>query len=168
MRHHLLRPALLAAVLAAAVAASPAWAAAPQRTEVSQNQTITGATSCGVLSWSIHLSGDRFRFFDEATGALVRVQIHITEENTITNLTTGETFREGPDNFMQTTLFTDQGPLIVATGLAANVFGEQLKDVGRVVINPRTGEILFSAGPHPIREGIEAGDELEPFCAVFD
>jgi len=50
----------------------------------------------------------------------------------------------------------------------ANVFGEQLKDVGRVEINPRTGEILFSAGPHPIREGIEAGDELEPFCAVFD
>jgi hypothetical protein len=167
VRHHLLRPALLAAVLAAAVAASPAWAAAPQRTDVSQNQTITGTTSCGVLSWTIHLSGERFRFFDD-TGALVRVQIHITEENTITNLTTGETFREGPDNFMQTTLFTDQGPIIVATGLAANVFGEGLKDVGRVEINPRTGEILFSAGPHPIREGIEAGDELEPFCAVFD
>jgi hypothetical protein len=168
VRHHLLRRLVLPAALAvAAVVASPAGAVAPQRTEVSQNQTIQGITSCGVLRWEIHLSGERFRFFDD-TGALVRVQIHITEENTITNLTTGETFREGPDNFMQTTLFTDQGPIIVATGLAANVFGEQLKDVGRVEIDPRTGEILFSAGPHPIREGIEAGDELEPFCAVFE
>ena len=167
MRHHLLRRlVLLAAVAAAAFAAVPAWAAAPQRTEVSQNQVVEGATSCGVQRWEIRLSGDRFRFFDD-TGALVRVQIHINEENVITNLTTGETFREGPDHFMQTTLFTDQGPLIVATGLAANVFGEQFKDVGRVVIDPRTGDILFSAGPHPIREGIEAGNELEPFCAVF-
>jgi hypothetical protein len=168
VRHHLLRRlVLLAALGVAAFAASPTWAGAPQRTEVSQNQVVQGATSCGVLRWEIHLSGDRFRFFDD-TGALVRVQIHITEENTIANLTTGQTFREGPDHFMQTTLFTDSGPLIVATGLAANVFGERLKDVGRVVIDPRTGEILFSAGPHPIREGIEAGTELEPFCAVFD
>ena len=167
MRHHLLRRlVMLATVAVAALAAAPAWAVAPQRSEVSQNQVVEGATSCGVLRWEIHLTGERSRFFDD-TGALVRVQIHINEENVITNLTTGETFREGPDHFMQTTLFTDQGPLIVATGLAANVFGEQLKDVGRVVIDPRTGDILFSAGPHPIREGIEAGNELEPFCAVF-
>ena len=71
--------------------------------------------------------------------------MHINEDNTITNLDTGETFREGPDNFMQTTLFTDDGPLIVATGLAANVPGAQLKDVGRVVIDPLTGDIVFSA-----------------------
>ena len=46
----------------------------------------------------------------------MRVQVHISEDNTITNLDTGETYREGPDNFMQTTLFTGDGPLIVATG----------------------------------------------------
>src|SRR5215211_929854 len=127
-----------AAALVAAVVAGSALADAPQRTEISQNQVVQGTTSCGVLRWETHLSGERFRFFD-TEGNLVRVQIHIHEDNTITNLTTGQTYREGPDSFMQRTLFTDEGPLIVATGLAARVEGTQLRDVGRVVINPRTG-----------------------------
>ena len=125
----------MGAVLMAAALALPALAAAPQRDQVSQNQIVQGPTSCGLLRWEIHLTGDRFRFFDD-DGQLVRVQVHINEDNTITNVDTGETYREGPDNFMQTTLFTEDGPLIVATGLAANVPGAQLKDVGRVVIDP--------------------------------
>ena len=157
---------LAVAVFAVAVVALPAWAVAPQRTEIAQNQVTTGTTSCGVLRWEIHLSGDRFRFFDQ-DGVLVRVQIHINEDNVITNLTTGQTYREGPDSFMQTTLFTDEGPRIVATGLAARVFGTQLKDVGRVVINPANGDIEFSAGQHPLREAQEAGNILEGFCSVF-
>ena len=158
---------LVSAVLVAAALALPALAAAPQRDQVSLSQIVQGPTSCGLLRWEIHLTGDRFRFFDN-DGQLVRVQVHINENNTITNLDTGETFQEGPDNFMQTTLFTDDGPLIVATGLAANVPGAQLKDVGRVVINPLTGEIVFSAGQHPLREAQEAGNVLEGFCALFD
>jgi hypothetical protein len=157
---------VLGALLAGALAL-PALAAAPQRDQVAQNQVVQGPTSCGLLRWEIQLTGDRFRFFDQ-DGELVRVQVHISEDNTITNLDTGETYREGPDNFMQTTLFTDEGPLIVATGLAANVQGAQLKDVGRVVINPLTGEIVFSAGQHPLREAQEAGNVLEGFCALFD
>lgn len=157
---------VLGALLAGALAL-PALAAAPQRDQVAQNQVVQGQTSCGLLRWEIHLTADRFRFFDQ-DGQLVRVQVHISEDNTITNLDTGETYREGPDNFMQTTLFTDDGPLIVATGLAANVPGAQLKDVGRVVIDPRTGEILFSAGQHPLREAQEAGNVLEGFCALFE
>ena len=158
---------LMGAVLMAAAVALPALAAAPQRDQVAQNQNVQGPTSCGLLRWEIHLTGDRFRFFD-GDGQLVRVQVHITEDNTITNLDTGETYREGPDNFMQTTLFTDDGPLIVATGLAANVQGAQLKDVGRVVIDPLTGEIVFYEGQHPLREAQEAGNVLEGFCALFD
>jgi hypothetical protein len=157
---------LAVAVFAVAVVVLPAWAVPPQRTEIAQNQVTQGTTSCGVLRWEIHLSGDRFRFFDQ-DGALVRVQIHINEDNVITNLTTGQTYREGPDSFMQTTLFTDEGPRIVATGLAARVFGTQLKDVGRVVINPANGDIEFSAGQHPLREAQEAGNVLEGFCSVF-
>ena len=157
----------MGAVLVAAALALPALASAPQRDPVSQNQVVQGQTSCGLLRWEIHLTGDRFRFFDE-DGLLERVQVHISEDNTITNLDTGETYREGPDNFMQTTLFTDDGPLIVATGLAANVPGAQLKDVGRVVIDPLTGEIVFSAGQHPLRDAQEAGNVLEGFCALFD
>ena len=158
---------LMSAVLVGAALALPALAAGPQRDQVAQNQIVQGTTSCGVLRWEIHLTGDRFRFFDN-DGLLVRVQVHISEDNTITNLDTGETYREGPDNFMQTTLFTDQGPLIVATGLAANVQGAMLKDVGRVVINPINGEIVFSAGQHPLREAQEAGNVLEGFCVLFD
>ena len=111
---------LAVAVFAVAVVVLPAWAVPPQRTEIAQNQVVQGTTSCGVLRWEIHLTGDRFRFFDQ-DGALVRVQIHINEDNVITNLTTGQSYREGPDSFMQTTLFTDQGPRIVATGLASMV-----------------------------------------------
>jgi hypothetical protein len=158
---------LTGAALMAAALALPALAAAPQRDQVAQNQVVQGPTSCGVLRWEIHLTGDRFRFFDN-DGQLVRVQVHIREDNTITNVGTGETFREGPDSFMQRTLFTDEGPLIVATGLAAKVQGAQLKDVGRVVINPLNGEIVFSAGQHPLREAQEAGNVLEGFCALFD
>lgn len=158
---------LTCAVLIGAALALPALAAEPQRDQVSLNQIVQGQTSCGLLRWEIHLTGDRFRFFDDE-GQLVRVQVHINENNTITNLDTGEVYQEGPDNFMQTTLFTDDGPLIVATGLAANVPGALLKDVGRVVIDPLTGEIVFSAGQHPLREAQEAGNVLEGFCVLFD
>lgn len=158
---------LTGAVLIGAALALPALAAEPQRDQVSLNQIVQGQTSCGLLRWEIHLTGDRFRFFDDE-GQLVRVQVHINENNTITNLDTGEVYQEGPDNFMQTTLFTDDGPLIVATGLAANVPGALLKDVGRVVIDPLTGEIVFSAGQHPLREAQEAGNVLEGFCVLFD
>jgi hypothetical protein len=157
---------LVVAAAAAAAFAAPALAAEPVRDTVVQNAVTQGSTSCGVLRWEVHLTAERFRFFDN-DGNLVRVQVHIREDNTITNLTTGETYREGPDAFMQTTIFTDEGPRIVATGLAVNVFGEQLKDVGRVVINPFTGEIEFSGGPHPLRDAQEAGNVLEGFCTLF-
>lgn len=152
------------AALALAVTAA-AWGAPPTRQTVEQNNVVQGQTSCGELRWDIHLTADVFRFFDN-DGNLVRIQVHIREDNTITNLTTGESFREGPVSFMQTTLFTDEGPVFVATGLAVNVFGQQFKDVGRVVFRPN-GEILFSAGPHPLREAQEAGNVLEGFCPIF-
>jgi hypothetical protein len=157
---------LVTAAAAAAAFAVPAMAAAPVRDTVVQNNVVQGQTSCGLLRWEIHLTGERFRFFDN-DGVLQRVQVHIREDNTLTNLTTGETFREGPVSFMQTTLFTDEGPRIVATGMAVNIFGQAFKDVGRVVINPITGDIEFSAGPHPLREAQSEGNVLEGFCALF-
>jgi len=161
------RALLLVVATAAAMAfAVPALAAAPVRDTIVQNNVVQGQTSCGLLRWEIHLTAERFRFFDN-DGVLQRVQVHIREDNTITNLTTGETFREGPVSFMQTTIFTDEGPRIVATGLAVNVFGQAFKDVGRVVINPITGDIEFSAGPHPLREAQSEGNVLEGFCPVF-
>ena len=79
--------------------------------------------------------------------------------------------REGPDSFTQTTILHEDGSReFIATGLAANLFGEQLKDVGRVVWLPVTNEIVFSAGPHTVREALEFGtfqDALEAFCDVL-
>jgi hypothetical protein len=73
---------------------------------------------------------------------------------------------------MQTIEFNPDGTIatLTATGLAANVFGEGLKDVGRVVWLPGTNEIVFSAGKHSVREAIEFGtfqDALVGFCDVL-
>ena len=110
----------------------------------------------------------RDRFFGERRLKAIR------EDNTITNLATGLTLREGPDSFMQTIYFNPDGTVshIVATGLAVNVQteAENLKDVGRVVWLPGTNEIVFSAGPHSVREALEFGTfqtALAAFCDVL-
>ena len=159
--------------LAMVVPASPAAADAPVHTDIDVSQVITGATPCGTLRWDIHITGTQTTFFDD--GKRVRAQAHIHEDNTITNLTTGESFREGPDSFMQTSFFNPDGTLdrIVATGIAANVQNEQFKDVGRVVLVPLGGgrlDLVFSAGPHPLREAADDGrlaDALPGFCELF-
>jgi hypothetical protein len=153
--------------------ASPAAADPPVQTDIDVSQVVTGATSCGTLRWDIHITGRQITFFDD--GVRRRVQAHLHEDNTITNLTTGESFREGPDAFTQTSYFNPDGTLdrIVATGLAANVQGEQFKDVGRVVLVPLGGgrfDLAFSAGQHPLREAADDGrlaDALPGFCELF-
>ena len=132
---------------------------------------VEDPTACGFgVRWTIDLSLEGTQFFDQ-DGNLVRVQAHIKEDNTIENLTSGLVLREGPDSFTQTTIFHEDGSReFIATGLAANVFGEGLKDVGRVVWLPVTNKIVFSAGPHTVREALEFGtfqDALEAFCDVL-
>jgi hypothetical protein len=173
----MLRRAVLLAAAATALTAGPAAANPPTRTEVVQDRTIVEATECGVLSWDIHLVADVTTFVNRE-GIKVREVAHVKEDNTITNLITGETFREGPDSFTQTTYFNPDESVdrIVATGLAANVQGEQFKDVGRVVLVPigTTGrvDLVFAAGPHPLREAADEGrpvrDAIEGFCSLFE
>jgi hypothetical protein len=128
--------------------------------------------ACGFpVRWTIDLTVEGTNFFD-SDGRLVRQQAHIREDNTITNLATGLTLREGPDSFMQTIYFNPDGTIshVVATGLAANVQDGNLKDVGRVIWLPGTNEIVFSAGPHPVREAIEFGSfqtALAAFCQAL-
>src|ERR687893_392517 len=94
------------------------------------------------------------------------VQHHVREDNTVTNLATGETLREGPDAFQQVIGFEGGRVTSVAiNGLALNLQGEQLKDVGRVVLE--SGVIVFSAGPHPAREAIAPGRPLSDALVVF-
>ena len=167
------RTALLVGIAIAAlgVATAPAVAVEPTRFEATVHNPVQDqGEACGFpVLWDINLTVEGTNFFD-ADGVLVRQQAHIHEDNTITNLTTGLTIREGPDSFMQTIHFNPDGTIreIVATGLAANVQGDEpFKDVGRVVWLPGTNEIVFSAGPHPIREAVEFGNfrtGLRAFC----
>jgi hypothetical protein len=160
--------------LAMLVLASPALADPPVQTEIDVSQVVMGTTPCGTLRWDIHITGRQTTFFDD--GVRRQVQAHLREDNTITNLSTGESFREGPDSFMQTSYFNPDGTLdrIVATGLAANVPGEQFKDVGRVVLVPLGAgrfDLVFSAGQHPLREAADDGrlaDALPGFCELFE
>jgi hypothetical protein len=172
------RTALVAGVAAIALGlmAATAPAAPPQHFTQDPPARIVQDTgqACGFpVRWTIDLTVRGTNFFD-SEGRLVRQQAHIREDNTITNLATGLTLREGPDSFMQTVHFNPDGTIshFVATGLAANVQaeGKNLKDVGRVIWLPGTNEIVFSAGPHPVREAIEFGNfetALAAFCEVL-
>ncbi len=167
--------ALAVVGLAAAALSAPALADAPTRLPtLALTNVVTGETPCGTLRWDIHLVVERTNFVD-SEGNLVRQIAHVTEDNTITNLTTGESFREGPDNFIQTIYFNENGTVnrIIATGLQARV-GNELMDVGRVVLLPLGGgraDLVFSAGQHPLREAADLGTlaaALPAFCAVFE
>ncbi len=163
------------ALLGAAVV-PPALADKPMRTAnvVFPTRVITGETPCGTLRWEIHIVADITNFVDK-DGNLVRQIAVVKEDNTITNLTTGETLREGPDSFIQTIYFNPDGTIdrIVASGLQVKV-GNELMDVGRVVLLPLPGgrtDLVFSAGQHPVREAADLGriaDALPAFCAAFD
>jgi hypothetical protein len=168
---------LAAAVLAAAAVAAPAHADEPTIVrDIPIHNVISDADVCGDFGviWDINLRVDVFTFFD-SDGVRVRQLAHVRENNTITNTVTGLTLQEGPDSFLQTTYFLPGGTgvdYIVATGLQARV-GNELRDVGRVVLEPLGGgrfDLVFAAGPHPIREAADDGtlvDALAGFCDVL-
>jgi hypothetical protein len=168
---------LAAAGLAAVVLAAPARADDPTIIRDLQiHQVISDPDACGDFGvvWDINITADIYTFFD-ANGVRVRQQILIHEDNTIMNTVSGLTLREGPDSFMQTTYFLPGGTgvdYIVATGLQAQV-GNELRDVGRVVLEPLGGgrfDLVFAAGPHPVREAADDGtlvDALAGFCDVL-
>jgi len=172
VRHRILAVLVPVAILVGQ--AGPAGAVPPQHFTVTPPPNIVQdqGQACGFpVRWTIQLTVEGTNFFDQ-DGIRVRQQAHLKEENTITNLDTGLTLREGPDSFMQTIEFNPDGTIatLTATGLAASVFGEGLKDVGRVVWLPGTNEIVFSAGKHSVREAIEFGtfqDALAAFCDVL-
>ena len=166
----ILPPPLLALVAATATAA-PALAEPPvHQTIVQHNVVEDQGQACGFpVRWTIDLTVERYRFFDQS-GTTVRIIDHVREDNTIENLTTGTVLREGPDAFQQVISFEDgRVTQIAVNGLSVKVAGEQLMDVGRVVLEG--GVIVFSAGPHDVREAVGPGrplsDALVAFCEVL-
>jgi hypothetical protein len=138
---------------------------------------ITDAAACGDygVEWDINLTADVTTFFDRE-GRRVKVVAHLREDNTVENTVTGLSLRDGPVNFVQTTTFdadTGQRERIFIVGTSVNVRrGHQwLVDRGPILIDGQTGEILFSAGPHPLRELMDGSFDislaLPGFCDIL-
>jgi hypothetical protein len=165
------------AALVALTASSPAAAVPPTHTSGSQQVTLTNPAACGSygVSWSIDLQAESTTFFDQE-GRRTRLVQHISEDNTVTNTVTGLTLRDGPVNFTQTNYFdpeTGRRTLIAISGVSVNVVrgDERLLDAGHLLIDGQTGQILFSAGPHPVRELLDGsfniGLALPGFCDIL-
>ncbi len=174
MAKRLLVPVL--GMLLAALLAAPASATPPTRQTLTLHNVVSNPTACGSYGvvWDINLTVRITNFFNRE-GRRVKQIAHVKEDNTITNTVTGLTLREGPDSFTQTTYFdpvTGRATRIVATGLQVRV-GNELRDVGRVVLLPLGGgrfDLVFAAGPHPVREAADLGtlrDALPAFCEVL-
>jgi hypothetical protein len=155
------------AVVALGALAPPASAVPPTRQTIIQHNVVQDmGEACGFpVRWTIDLTVERTRYFDQ-DGTLVRIIDHVREDNTVENLATGKVLREGPDAFQQViTVEAGRVVSVAINGLALNLQGEQLKDVGRVVLE--NGVIVFSAGPHPAREAIAPGRPLSDALVVF-
>jgi hypothetical protein len=168
---------LLVVTVVALVAASAAQGVPPTHSTQTAQFTLTNPTACGDygVRWSINLVADVTTFFDDK-GRRTRLVQNISEDNTVQNTVTGLTLRDGPVNFVQTTHFdpeTQRRELITISGVSVNVRrdGEQLLDTGHLVIDGQTGEILFSAGPHPVRELLDGSFNitlaLPAFCDIL-
>jgi hypothetical protein len=171
---------LLIALLATAtlaVLAVPAQAVPPTHQRVTQHNVLTNPTACGDygVTWDINLTADIWTFFDRQ-GRRVKQVVHVREDNTVTNTVTGLTLRDGPVNFVETTTFDPATGLrerIFIVGVSVNVRrgSERLVDRGPILIDGQTGDILWSAGPHPVRELLDGSFDirraLPGFCDIL-
>jgi hypothetical protein len=94
----------------------------------------------------------REKFFYNEEGELIRFQAHVDRQGTLTNLETGLTLRDPGHS----TVFIDMvegTQTVVGLNWNINVPGEGVVvlDVGRLVFDLYTGDILFEAGPHQLR-----------------
>jgi hypothetical protein len=174
----MLKRVLGASALVLMLAASPVAAAAPvhfgplTQTSVTQD---SGAICGFPIRWDVELTVQGTRHFDN-DGNLIRVQAHVQEMNTVTNLDTGEVIVEGPDSFMQVSYIENGRTVLqVANGIAVHLQSDpKVLDVGRVAWIPLGGgrtQIVFLAGPHDVREAAEEGtivQGLAAFCDAFD
>jgi hypothetical protein len=168
---------LALALLVLAVFAAPAAAAPPTKREITQQTSLTDATACGTygVTWNIDLAATIWTFTDDQ-GRRTKEIAHITEDNTVVNTVTGLSLRDGPVNFVQTTFFdveTNRADKIFIVGTAVNVRRgrERLVDRGPILIDGPTRQILWSAGPHPVREQMNGSANialaLPAFCHIL-
>jgi hypothetical protein len=171
---------LLAAVLTGAtlvLLAPAALAVPPTHQEVTAHNVLTDPTACGDygVTWDINLTADIWTFFD-SQGRRVKRVAHVREDNTVSNTVTGLTLRDGPVNFVETTTYdpaTGARKRIFIVGTSADVRrgDERLVDRGPILIDGQTGKILWSAGPHPLRQLMDGSFDirlvLPGFCDIL-
>jgi hypothetical protein len=168
---------LLCTTVLVGLVAAPAAAVPPTRQTITQHNVIADPAACGDygVEWDINLTADVTTFFDRE-GRRVKVVAHIREDNTVRNTVTDLTLRDGPVNFVQTDTFdadTGQRERIFIVGTSVNVRRghQRLVDRGPILIDGQTGEILFSAGPHPLRELMDGSFDirlaLPGFCDIL-
>ncbi len=169
----------LLALASTLLLAAPAAAADPpvkDHVEVHNPLRDTGE-HCGFpVLWDIHMSVDRWRWYDDA-GRVTREVQHVTEDNTVHNLESGKDVRDGPVNFVRRHEY-ENGVRVRTTdvGVMVNVRDgrERLLDAGMVQyrVHPNgVWEIFRSAGPHPVFEALDGNTfpaSLTAFCGVLD
>lgn len=169
----------LLAIAALLMLAAPAAAAPPpvhDEFEV-HNPLQDQGEHCGFpILWDINMSVRRTQYFDDS-GQLVREVRRIREENTLQNLATGKTLRDGPVRFTRVHRF-EGGQRISTTdsGLMLNINdgGERLMDRGTVtfrVLPDGRWDILEAHGMHPAYEALDGNRfiaVMSVFCDVLD
>jgi hypothetical protein len=170
----------LAVAIGCLVMAAPAAAAdlTPVRDHVEvHNPARDNGQNCGFpVLWDIHMSVDRTRWYDDS-GRIVHERQHITEDNTVQNLATGKTLRDGPVNFVRRHTYEDGVRVrTVDTGVMVNISGEgeHLVDAGRVVyrvLPDGTWDVQETPGQHPVFEALDGNTfiaAMGAFCGVLD
>jgi hypothetical protein len=175
------RGAVSAAMATSAVlaVATPAGATGtpPTRTETDLHNVVADPAACGDygVEWDIHLHSVDSTFFDDQ-GRRVKLIRHITEDNTVRNTVTGLTLPDSPVNFVQTSTFNPDTGLrqhifIVGTSVNVRRGNQHLVDRGPILIDGQTGRIIWSAGPHPLRELLDGSFDirraLPGFCDIL-
>jgi hypothetical protein len=168
---------LALALLMLAVFAAPASAAPPTKREFTQQASLVNEAACGTygVRWNIDLKATQWTFTDDQ-GRRTKTITYVEEDNTVVNTVTGLTLRDGPVNFVDTTTYdvaTNRPDKIFIVGTSVNVRRgrERLIDTGAILIDGATRRILWSAGPHPLRELMDGSANialaLPGFCHIL-
>ena len=170
----------VALCLALVAPATPAHASGLRvvRQTVTQHNVLIDEDACGDygVEWDINLTADIATFFDSQDRRVKQV-VHITEDNTVKNTVTGLTLPDSPVNFVQTTFFDREANtidkiFIVGTSVNVRRGKERLVDRGAILIDGPTRRILWSAGPHPVREAMDGSADirlaLPAFCDILE
>jgi hypothetical protein len=158
------------------IGALPALADPPTHVRDTFSGAVTDSgEACGdPISWEFTGEVLISRFFDQ-DGNLTRIQVHVQESGTITNLATGEVVELPRTSFVERVLFVEGGSIIIQdVGLSLRITGPDdfLLDVGRFVVRLNPNELLQSSGQHPIREinpfSVSDPALLAGFCDLFE